>query len=408
MSSRHSNSRRPSPNPAAISSGAVSKSTSTPAWHVPSANIDRALAAVAGNPLAQQYLTALLEAQSDNAQLKAENVTLIRENAELRLQTTRNRRGKGRGKVSNLTPDEQLAVDISRIAKYAQLFYGPYFPNGTFGSPKPSFAYNDVDRYLPENLLLASAADIYHAIPNTPSYHDAIQNSDKFKERFLKGVGDGISNALDRFRRMGGQVFGIPGNIFTTTHYPRATVPEIRQLLGITQATNTSGKVYDIYPEFPPVLFPTDRPGDMRHVFLNPLLFKVARMILYGDTYLFWTPGGKQHLTFRSNGTYAHNDGRNIEATDGFIASIAMLTCFILSPDSEFGSKGNGNISGVDWFAQPPVAVNLIYQLAQGKSQQQVLTCATSIMVIAQCHFPAASGKQLSLKNSRKKVARPA
>ncbi len=29
-------------------------------------------------------------------------------------------------------------------------------------------------------------------------------------------------------------------------------------------------------------------------------------------------------------------------------------------------------------------------------------------MVIAQCHFPAASGKQLSLKNSRKKVAMPA
>lgn len=50
-------------------------------------------------------------------------------------------------------------------------------------------------------------------------------------------------------------------------------------------------------------------------------------MILYGDTYLFWAPGSKQHLTFRSNGTYAHDDGRNIEATDGFIATIAIFVC---------------------------------------------------------------------------------
>lgn len=128
-------------------------------------------------------MQALLEAQADNTELKAANTTLVRENAELRLQTTRNRRGKGKGKISNLTPDEQLATDISRIAKYTQLFYGPYFPDGTFGSPKPSFAYNDIDRYLPENLLLASAADIYHAVPNTLSYHDAIQNSEKFKDR---------------------------------------------------------------------------------------------------------------------------------------------------------------------------------------------------------------------------------
>lgn len=79
---------------------------------------------------------------------------------------------------------------------------------------------------------------------------------------------------------MGGQVFNLPGNVFTTTHFPRATVPEIRQLLGIIQATRNSGKEsYDIYPDYPPVLFPVDRPGDMRHVFMNPLLFKVSKHI---------------------------------------------------------------------------------------------------------------------------------
>lgn len=151
-------------------------------------------------------------------------------------------------------------------------------------------------------------------------------------------MSQGISSALERFRRSAGTIFGMSPDIFGQLNHPRATIPEIRRLLGISMVNGR-----DVYATFPPILFPEDRDGNMTHVFLNPVLFRVsnlatklltglmnsiiqvARVIIYGDSFLSWTPESRQKLFLRSTGTYRHEDGRDIEATSGLIAMIAVM-----------------------------------------------------------------------------------
>ena len=84
-------------------------------------------------------------------------------------------------------------------------------------------------------------------------------------------MSQGISSAIERFRRSAGVIFGMSPDIFRQLNHPRATIPEIRKLLGIS---TVGGR--DVYATFPSVLFPEGRDGNMAHVFLNPVLFKVS------------------------------------------------------------------------------------------------------------------------------------
>lgn len=82
----------------------------------------------------------------------------------------------------------------------------------------------------------------------------------------------GISNSIERFRRQAGEIFGTAQDIFRKPNYPRASVPRLRHLLGISTAID--GR--DVYATFPPILFPNGYDGNMSHVFLNPILFQVC------------------------------------------------------------------------------------------------------------------------------------
>lgn len=64
----------------------------------------------------------------------------------------------------------------------------------------------------------------------------------------------------------------------------RATIPRIRELLGITaiSETNADGEVVtrDVYEDFPPFLYHPEHPKDPKYLFQGPMLFQVRNVLL--------------------------------------------------------------------------------------------------------------------------------
>ena len=229
-----------------------------------------------------------MAAQKENGRLRAQVSALEQELAELKLSIARPHRVPTTASTTSALASVKLATSISRIAKFGQLFYAPCIPEESFRRERPDFEHDHPDRYLEQNLDLGFIADLYHLYPY--SYHESIALSDTFKSvvslieffliycaqysryfKFSKAKGKGISNAIERFRRHAGEIFGLGPDVFRKANYPRSTIPKLRQLLGTSVANGR-----DTYPLFPPVLFPDGRSDTMSHIFLNPLLFKVG------------------------------------------------------------------------------------------------------------------------------------
>lgn len=99
-----------------------------------------------------------------------------------------------------------------------------------------------------------------------------------------------FSNALKRIHDHGLEIFegvlpqGASPAVLKDIAYPRSSIPEITALLGaFTDHVQKDGKLVEVtaYPDFPPLLFPSGRAGNMQDVFTNPFLFKVCRVTCY-------------------------------------------------------------------------------------------------------------------------------
>lgn len=238
-----------------------------------------------------EFLQALMSAQQENGQLRAQIASLQQEVAELKLAAARPQRGP----VTNdsaTAASIKLSTAIARIAKFGQLFYSPCIPEEAFELARPDFAHDHPDRYLSENLSFSYTADLYHLFP--PKYHDSIGKSDTVKSlvstvsssnilcttsltyyisfKFFTATSRGISSAIEQFRRQAGEIFGTAPEVFRKPHYPRASVARLRHLLGISKASD--GR--DVYAIFPPILFADGHESNMSYVFLNPVLFQVC------------------------------------------------------------------------------------------------------------------------------------
>jgi hypothetical protein len=97
----------------------------------------------------------------------------------------------------------------------------------------------------------------------------------------LKSIPDARANEIKKLRGVAGDIFGLPAKYFTNPQYDRASVPEIRQLLGVTSTLNV------VYKTFPPVLFPSLIEDKLlKTVFGNwELLAQVRLLLLLSDTF---------------------------------------------------------------------------------------------------------------------------
>lgn len=65
----------------------------------------------------------------------------------------------------------------------------------------------------------------------------------------MKSIADARSSEIKKLRNIVGEILDLPSKYFMDTNYDRASVPEIRALLGVSSPTNPT------YKTFPPVLF---------------------------------------------------------------------------------------------------------------------------------------------------------
>lgn len=94
-----------------------------------------------------------------------------------------------------------------------------------------------------------------------------------------------VANTVLALRSISGELTGIPQSMFRSKdpkdpdYISRASLPRIRELLGITTTTDTkpNGEVVtkDVYADFPPFIYHPDHPNDPKFLFQNPLMFKV-------------------------------------------------------------------------------------------------------------------------------------
>ncbi|KAG2115541.1 hypothetical protein BD769DRAFT_1391205 [Suillus cothurnatus] len=89
--------------------------------------------------------------------------------------------------------------------------------------------------------------ELYHHFPE--SLHKVMESS-YFSDLVLKSIPNACANEIKKLHGVTGDIFGLPTKYFTNLQYDRVSLPEIRQLLGVTSTSNV------VYKNFPPVLFP--------------------------------------------------------------------------------------------------------------------------------------------------------
>ncbi|OAX43058.1 hypothetical protein K503DRAFT_796600 [Rhizopogon vinicolor AM-OR11-026] len=261
----------------------------------------------------------------DNRSLREENKILIAEKPK------RKRRGE---------PPEELVVHEQTITLHARK-YGmtvEMFPNSDLLNktcPEDPTLFNSCDRYLTAMTQESAFLDeLYHHFPN--GVH-CVMESTFFSDIVMKSISEARSSEINKLRGVAGDIFGLPGMYFTNINYPRASVTEIQEMLGVS-ATNPRYKI------FPPVLFTgmCEDPS-LKTVFGNcELLGKILKAALHGVTSL--------HQAACAGGSKTNARKWNLDkVTPGSIAWASVIAIFLLSPDSEFQKSGVGKTSGINY-----------------------------------------------------------
>jgi hypothetical protein len=106
--------------------------------------------------------------------------------------------------------------------------------------------------------------------------------------QFFSGLSAEVANTVLTLRNIAGELTGLPQSMFRSKdpadadYVSRASLPRIRELLGITTTTETKADneviTKDVYAEIPPFLYHPDHLSDPKFLFQNPLIFQVCNI----------------------------------------------------------------------------------------------------------------------------------
>lgn len=284
--------------------------------------------------------------------LQQENTNLRKENADLETQIVNLRLKLKDDKTSDTKSIElEMKADIGRAAKFFHIFMSPTVTVDIFKVGKPQYAFDSPERYDAngQEMDAGIAAELHYSVPE--KYLRYLGKHDSLAKEFLSSLSSGRSSALERFRKSAARVFNPPDDhnpsqhldqaLFATDYDKKRSANErIRELLGITVPGGNT------FSQLPPILFA--RPNKTSTLFLNPSLFTLARLTIYGPTSL--NQKDTEKLVMRANNTYFHPDTKQPpSATPGFISWMCMMACYMLSDDTEFNTSGIGNVTGTKY-----------------------------------------------------------
>ncbi|KAJ3500219.1 hypothetical protein NLJ89_g9890 [Agrocybe chaxingu] len=271
-----------------------------------------------------------------------------------------------------------LATYFTRLGCFHHAFFSAIFnPTQALGHPQPDFAYFDPRRYeSSEAIEFGPAAEVYACIPE--EYHSLILSSDVFARQYGGGISSGRSSAIHSVCTEGQALFGISSVFF---HIPKSakdsttTAEEGEETDASASDTGTPGHQdvrfqpdevdsfidFDMVPPcrhvrkytnemakmFPPILYEGFDRTKPEALFLNPILFMIIHVVLYGKGAAM-APNANS-CNFWSNSPYLRTDGHAPGVTYSLISWAAVLAIYVLSDDTVLDGAGIGNITQTDY-----------------------------------------------------------
>ncbi|KAG1847397.1 hypothetical protein F4604DRAFT_1540267, partial [Suillus subluteus] len=262
--------------------------------------------------------------QAENRSIKEENKTLHADKPK------RKRRADTQHEFS--VHEDTITIYAHKYGMMVEMFPSSELLNKK--RPASPTAFDSSERYV--TAATEETAFLDELYRHFPELLHKVMESSFFSDLVLKSIPDARANEIKKLRGVAGDIFGLPAKYFTNPQYDRASVPEIRQLLGVTSTSNV------VYKTFPPVLFPKlIEDKSLKTVFGNwELLARILKASLRGVASLHQeSSGGGAHTNSLKWSVH--------QITPGSIAWAAVIVIFLLSPDTEFSSSGTGKKSNI-------------------------------------------------------------
>ncbi|KAF9044107.1 hypothetical protein BJ165DRAFT_1594751 [Panaeolus papilionaceus] len=328
---------------------------------------------------------AYLRLQTAYTALKQENEQLKIQNADLKLGvgpviSTSGNTNSNTDTDSYITLSDgakiKISADIQKWGAWCQINISPFIlPQDFDPSNRPTFDLDDpVIRYASgtTNQSMGLTGELYAAIPER--YHplmalsmESSSGKTNFVTLFRKGVSDSRSYSLNRLRSSGAaaEIFELPVELFSDSTKRRDST-KVQELLGAKPIeSNDPGAKKMTYSRFPPVLCrkgvaSIDRTGNSKssHRFLNPVLFRFARVALFGPK----SVNTMSKAIAKSRSTYMRPDVKP-EPTPGFIAWVGIMARYCLSHDKEMTTGGVGDETGINYKADHEFYKRWLYEM---------------------------------------------
>ncbi|KAF8812140.1 hypothetical protein BYT27DRAFT_7207977 [Phlegmacium glaucopus] len=283
---------------------------------------------------------ALKEAQARSIALSQEIKALKAANVDLQMRLAKSHKPQcsnesdpeSSGGKANAVDAAKLGKEICKLGKRHVILYSVFLTHDAFGS---------------NNIELGPTAELYASIP--AKFHQYLSTISSVADEFIKGMNSERSTALHIIRGVAVVMFDhedLPSECFTQRSFSRSSLDRVQFLLGTTVDSN--GETAN--PDFPPIVFEDNNPAMARGVFRNDVLFKIARVVIYGKQALVLkhTDGRLNFPSLKSNSPFSRKDCP-LQTTAGLIAFAAIAVRFILSDDETWPSTGVGPKSSINY-----------------------------------------------------------
>ncbi|KAJ3540469.1 hypothetical protein NMY22_g4278 [Coprinellus aureogranulatus] len=330
---------------------------------------------------------ALSKAQAESLELRKRFMELKATVIHLAATKRQERRSKKAGDSDDDDDDTDdfIPEDIKELARYLRTaskklatlfvnFWSDHTPAALTANPMPPFEWDNATRRFAshDNMILGQTAELYACTPER--FHDYLRlNKAPFCTLFYQFASKHRSNTSNRLRNAAAAIFGPALTpLFDAKRQALAQEGSLptdpKELLKLTFGPHMFKKEFDrdkcdiflnqigydrnkavtestkgqAYSKWPVVLY-EDGKYDPGKEFRNPLLFRVARVKIYGPSAV---DGERSACRIRDGSPMA---GEELQSTIGLIANTAFETCWLLSGDTELNNNGVGNRTGIDY-----------------------------------------------------------
>ncbi|KAK7682342.1 hypothetical protein QCA50_014547 [Cerrena zonata] len=223
---------------------------------------------------------------------------------------------------------QQHSMDITTLGRKYCVLITPW-PNTPIEiiSQRPAIDYHSEHRYVSDAAnKQAARAELFDHIP--PHMHKLMGYS-AFADTFRVAIQTQRANVVHSARGIAHLLFpNVPADLLNLTKgRERLRHPEVCRLLGY----NPTRKKYQALP---PILYPSGQETHQSLVFRSPALLQLGRMILFRQSSL------TQTATFRPHPNSTGKKWSIVEVSPGYIAFVAIVLIYLLSPDANFQERG--------------------------------------------------------------------